>query len=160
LVGLLVAFAIGLASARLTASLRHLGKSRKVFLSYSRSERELARRITSGLQAAGIKVWIDEEHLLPGAALIPAVDSAMSEADSVVAILSQSPGPVVVHEIQRARASGTPVIPVLSHASDMPDLVAGFQYVDFSDFKQGMSRLINAVQQARRAPDSEPQEDA
>lgn len=37
-----------------------------VFISYSRRDAEMTRRIVSFLRAQGIKVWVDNEKLVPG----------------------------------------------------------------------------------------------
>jgi hypothetical protein len=145
IIGALVAFSAGLASNYLTAGLRRLGRVKRVFISYSRNEREMARRISASLQEAGLKVWLDEDQLAPGANLVPAVDGALNDADYVVAILSGSPSPFATHEIQEARASGKIVIPVLSNAIEIPDIIADLQHVDLTDYQRGISHLIKAI---------------
>ena len=60
-----------------------------VFLSYSSRDHEIVARIERDLQLAGIGVWRDSTHVMPGDALSEAIfHDGMSECDHAVVYLT------------------------------------------------------------------------
>ena len=59
----------------------------KLFLSYSSSDRELARGLISRLVAEGFEVWQDEE-VAPGDNWALAIGKALEESDAMIVLLS------------------------------------------------------------------------
>lgn len=59
-----------------------------VFLSYSWTDKPLARRVAEGLDASGCRVWIDEGQLRVGDSLVESISEALDRVDFVVALVS------------------------------------------------------------------------
>lgn len=59
-----------------------------VFLSYSWSDKPLARDLKAGLDAAGCRVWIDEGELRVGDSIVESVSAALDQVDFVVVLVS------------------------------------------------------------------------
>jgi hypothetical protein len=87
----------------------------KVFISYSRQDREFAGWLKDALTRAGIGASLDVFDLEPGADFASAIRDAIQTADAVVAIVSDSPiaGYVGV-EIGMAVGLGKRVVAVLA----------------------------------------------
>ena len=87
----------------------------RVFISYSRQDREFAEWIKDALTRAGIGAYLDVSDLEPGADFASAIRDAIQTADAVVAILSDSPiaGNVGL-EIGIAAGLGKRVVAVLA----------------------------------------------
>ena len=61
----------------------------QVFLSYSRKDEEPMRLIAKSLRAQGIKVWVDNEKLIPGTPIWEdEVEKAIRDAVAIVVVLS------------------------------------------------------------------------
>jgi hypothetical protein len=60
----------------------------KVFLSYARPERELAKELASHLNQAGYHVWNTEEEILPGDNFAEKIAQALEDSDAMVVLLS------------------------------------------------------------------------
>lgn len=67
-----------------------MSETKKVFISYAREDKSLARRLFRDLQAAGAEPWLDEESILPGQRWKVAISSAIRESDFFLALLSSS----------------------------------------------------------------------
>jgi hypothetical protein len=60
-----------------------------VFMSYSRRDEEVMRRIVTFLRNNGIKVWVDNERLIPGTPIWEAeIEKAIVGAGAIVVVLS------------------------------------------------------------------------
>ncbi len=54
------------------------------FISYSHDDKSFARRVHAGLQARGIRCWLDEKDLRPGDVMIDAITDAIRLTDKVL----------------------------------------------------------------------------
>lgn len=121
-----------------------------VFFSYSRSDRELARRLRKDLCAGGLAVWSDRELDLGGRWLTE-ISIAISESRAV--ILLATPAALtskwVMREIDAAQTLGIPVIPLLAEGarySDLPVNLAGINGVDLADgYKVSVNMIVTGV---------------
>ena len=60
------------------------------FLSHSSSDKILVRQVAADLDANGVKVWLDERELLPGARLVTGLAEALDAADYVLLFVSDA----------------------------------------------------------------------
>jgi TIR domain len=60
----------------------------QLFVSYAHADREFARKMADRLEAKGHSVWLPEKDLLPGENWARAMDSALSRAEVMVALVS------------------------------------------------------------------------
>lgn len=59
-----------------------------VFLSYSWADKQLARELKAGLDAAGCRVWIDEGELRVGDSMVESISAALDQVDFVAVLVS------------------------------------------------------------------------
>ncbi len=62
-----------------------------VFLSYAREDADYARELRSGLEAAGIKVWFDQDSLRSGDSFHPKIEQCITrDCSCFIAIVSRT----------------------------------------------------------------------
>ncbi|MCP4267928.1 MAG: toll/interleukin-1 receptor domain-containing protein [Candidatus Brocadiaceae bacterium] len=131
---------------------------KKIFISYARIDKDMARRVFERLQKTeGIEPWFDEESLLPGAKWRPEIRKAIRESDFFLALVSsnsnQSRG-VRHSELDQALdilkefpINARYLIPVRLNDCQMPrDELDEISWVDvFPNFDAGIHRLIRGI---------------
>ena len=60
------------------------------FISYSHSDKSVARRLHDALQGRGIRCWLDEHQILPGDDLFDVVDRGIKMWDKVILLCSKA----------------------------------------------------------------------
>ena len=124
----------------------------QVFLSYSRKDEEPMRLIAKYLRVQGIKVWVDNEKLIPGTRVWEnEIEKAIIKATAVVVILSPDARDSiwVRREISFAELHNKRTVPVLARRKpddSMPLSLATTQYVDIRvDEEKGLNLLKAAL---------------
>lgn len=110
----------------------------QVFLSYSRTDLEIAKQVRTGLAAANIRVWMDDE-IPPGTPWDEAIATGIRESRLLVVLISANTvvkPKEVKREMAVAEGSGVPVLPVRVDGSDWGTtfayLLANTQWADIS----------------------------
>lgn len=123
-----------------------------VFMSYSRIDEEVMRRITTFLRNQGIKVWVDNEELVPGTPIWEEeIENAINGAFAVVVVLSPDAkgSEWVRREITYADQYEKRVFPVLVNSdedSSIPIRLITRQFVDIrSNEEVGLNSLSAAI---------------
>ena len=123
-----------------------------VFMSYSRIDEEFMRRITTFLRKQGIKVWVDNENLIPGTPIWEEeIERAINGAFAVVVVLSADAkrSEWVRREITYADQYEKRVFPVLvggDEDSSIPIRLITRQFVDIrSNEEVGLNSLSAAI---------------
>jgi hypothetical protein len=130
-----------------------------VFLSYSRDDKKIVRRVAEGLRKAGIQVWFDEESIKLGSDFVEEIERGLDAADFVVVFIS--PGLMSSAWAQKELSfamsrqfSGqrVPLIPILLADTDMPPLLRTIQYLDLRDGEtdRAIALLVDAIRRPRR----------
>lgn len=120
-----------------------------VFLSYSRSDRDLASRVREDLTAQGVEVWSDRRLGL-GGSWLAAISAAIDGAHAVVVLATPAAlaSQWVMREVEAARALGRRIVPVLAGETrfgDLPAVLAGINGVDLADgYEESISMLAEA----------------
>lgn len=130
-----------------------------VFISYSRRNADIMRRIHADLLAAELLVWTDE-NLIPGTeSWKNAIENAIQNAGCVVVILTPDSKQSiwVERELDYARACALPIIPVLARGenevSAVPFELINAQRVDIrGDYAGNIRHLITAVRDSIDRP--------
>jgi WD40 repeat protein len=108
----------------------------RIFISYARIDgAELAGRLRVDLQKSGHIPWLDVERIAGGESWTPAIESALDDANVVLALLSQGSymSEICRAEQLRALRKGKCVIPVLARTpADVPLHLETKNYRDFS----------------------------
>jgi hypothetical protein len=115
--------------ARATKSLT---RTQRIFVSYSRDEKDYARALTEALLSRGAKVWIDENELQPGTNLKSSVSSAIEGSNTVVAVLSNYMGAHLKEELRTAVERHVPIYAIIPAGQRVP-----------REFEQMTDRLIH-----------------
>lgn len=123
----------------------------KIFISYAHPDRKAAERIASALSKARLEAFFDEKSLSPGENWIAAIQSALSEAGYLLALISTaSLKSIWVRQEWTAMLSrqlkgtcGGVVIPLRLEDVELPLLLSTIQQIDlFPDFDAGVAALI------------------
>jgi hypothetical protein len=136
-----------------------------VFLSYHSGDRLWVTRLETALKGKGIRVWIDQEQILPGDRFVDALQHGLESCDSVALVVSLEAlgSSWVQDEYQRAltlsNSSGRDLrlIPLLLEDLELPGFLANRQYVDFRDgsrFNQAVDQLVRGI--TGKAGDEKP----
>lgn len=105
-----------------------------VFLSYSRRDYFFAEMLAIKLEAAGLKLWRDQDSIRAGDDWRHSIESGIAESLAVVVALSSesAESPYVTYEWAYAIGMGKTIVPVkLSDCTMHPRLEVN-QYIDFS----------------------------
>lgn len=123
-----------------------------IFISYSRRDDEVMRRVAFHLRDQGFKVWVDNEKLIPGTpAWEDAIEKAINSAFAVVVVLSPDSknSEWVRREITYADQFNKRVFPVLVKGSEeesLPLRLVTRQFVDLrKDEGAGLKALVDAI---------------
>ncbi|WP_411726569.1 TIR domain-containing protein [Methyloglobulus sp.] len=123
-----------------------------VFLSHNSQDKPIVRELAQALKSRGLRVWLDEEQLVPGQPWQEALETIIKTTHaSAVLIGEDGLGPWESPEMRACLAEFVkrklPVIPVLlSNASAKPELplfLQAFTWVDLRDglTDQGLDKL-------------------
>jgi TolB-like protein/Tfp pilus assembly protein PilF len=87
--------------------------SAHVFLSYASDDAEVAQKVCSSVEAAGLRCWMAPRDVKPGAQYADAIVRAINDAKTVVLVMSASAvdSAHVAREIERAASKRKPIIP-------------------------------------------------
>jgi hypothetical protein len=124
------------------------------FMSYSREDALLQKRVLTGLRERGINVWVDIENLIPGSpAWDREIERAIRGAAGSIVLLSPNSNNSewVRREISFAEQNEKRIFPVLIHGDEddsIPLRLSDHQRVDLRrDFDAGLDQLANALQE-------------
>ena len=122
------------------------------FMSYSRDDADLQRRIVAELRGRGINVWVDTENLIPGSSVWEReIERSIRAAAGIIVLLSpgSNDSEWVRREISFAEQNEKRIFPVLVRGDEddsIPLRLSNHQYVDLrSPSPQGMDDLANAL---------------
>ncbi|MDX1377308.1 MAG: toll/interleukin-1 receptor domain-containing protein, partial [Anaerolineales bacterium] len=123
-----------------------------VFVSYSRKDEAVMRRIVKHLRAQGIKVWVDNEKLIPGTPVWEyEIEKAIKGASAIVVVLSPEAkkSEWVLREITLADQYQKRAFPILvdgRNEDSIPFRLITRQYVDIrTDESTGLNALSSAI---------------
>ena len=122
------------------------------FMSYSRDDADLQRRIAAELRGRGINVWVDVESLIPGSpAWEREIERSIRAATALIVLLSPASNNSewVRREISFAEQNAKRIFPVLVSGDEddsIPLRLANHQFVDLRrHFHIGMDELARAL---------------
>ena len=126
----------------------------KVFLSYSSTDAELARRLALDLRSVNIDVWLDQWQLGVGEEIAQKIDKGVEQADFVIVLLTRASvaSKWVQHEwrqkvLNEAQTQRVAVIPVRGEVCEIPDFLAQRSSADISggSYPQGFRYLLEIL---------------
>lgn len=128
-------------------------RTHDIFLSYSRKDARVMRRLFADLKAAGFTMWTDED-LTPGApSWMQAIETAIRSSGCMVVIMTPDAkkSPWVERELTHASAFGIPIFPLLARGdekSSVPLILSSHQWADIRrerDYRMSTRKLMRAV---------------
>jgi WD40 repeat protein len=129
-------------------------QSLDVFISYSRSDSEFARRLNDALQVQGKTTWFDQESIASGADFQKEIYRGIATADNFLFVLSPRAvkSPYCADEVAYAASLNKRFVPLLYQSvntQDLPPELAAVQWVDFSPQEKGFltsfSQLVRTL---------------
>lgn len=123
-----------------------------IFMSYSRKDEEHMRQIAKFLRGQGLKVWVDNEKLIPGTPIWEEeVEKGIRNASAIVVVLSpdSKSSEWVRREISMADQHHKRVFPVLVRGDETSSITLRLinrQYVDLrANSEKGLKSLSEAI---------------
>ncbi len=136
----------------------------EVFISYSRNDGDLARKLNNELQLYGKTTWFDQESIVEGVDFGDEIRKGIDSADNFLFIISPKSiaSPYCDTEVSHAVRSGKRIITVLAEplpvavaddSNKFPILhpaLARVQWIDFKkSFSTGMGQLLRTLETDR-----------
>lgn len=148
----LIGFILGSYSNEIVAVVRRLPQAKRVFLSYSQDDKQKADTIAKLLRAAGVRVWMADEQIMPGDKWMKEVEIAIQNADSLMVLVPSIPSPLIKSEITSAIDKKKKIIPVVPRNINVDEelflnypILSSFSAIQFSDDDtDAISKLIEA----------------
>jgi TIR domain-containing protein len=105
----------------------------KVFISYSHSDKEWARKFAETIASSGVEVWFDEFNIKPGQPLVEALEKGLRESDAVVLLINAENvnRPNLFFEIGAALGMNKAIIPVVPKDFEYSKLPLPLQRIKF-----------------------------
>lgn len=122
---------------------------KQAFISYSRKDKTFAARLYEDLEFRGLPVWLDTRDIPAGEVWSREIEQAITACPFFLLLLS--PHAVTSEYVRReyrfALAQSLKIIPLLVTPCEIPEDIAHRQYIDMSDYQQGLMRLIRVFPQ-------------
>jgi WD40 repeat protein len=144
-----------LQEAFIAASLRQPpAESLNVFISYSRADSDLARKLNEALQIQGKTTWFDQESIASGTDFAEEIQQGIRASDNFLFILSPRSvkSPYCAQEVEYAAALKKRFVTVLHQPIEPTDLhpeLAKVQWIDFAgsdrDFNANLNQLVRTI---------------
>ena len=134
-------------------------KQSLMFFSYARADAEFALKLAKSLRSVGANVWIDQLDIQAGEHWDRAVEQALTEAGSLLIILSPAATDSrnVMDEVSFALEKNKRVLPVVYKPCNIPFRLRTIQHVDFTaDFDHGLERLLSDLAIKRTTEQLQP----
>jgi TIR domain len=118
------------------------------FISYNSKDYRFVDRLTTGLRALGVRVWLDRVEIRPGDSLRGRLQAAIENAEHVIVVLSDNSVHSTWVNVELSAALAKQrlenrrlVIPVLYRKCEIPLFLADLAFVDFTDSRKFQTRL-------------------
>jgi hypothetical protein len=122
---------------------------RRIYLAYSRQDRDIVRSLSRLLRSSTDAVWLDDQDIEPGQPWIKAIEQQVLSADQVLVLVSKASiaSELVTGEIDLALRYDKPIVPVLLDRNiRLPPSLARFQALDLSHLTRGATVSRSAIE--------------
>jgi len=119
----------------------------KVFISYARENRPLAKQLQRDLLRTGVEVFIDYENIRGGDSLPARISAALDWCNTLILLWSADSmeSYYVSQEWGNAFQMQKRIIPCVFDGSELPPLLRSLLYLDFSSYAEGYAQLCRAL---------------
>jgi hypothetical protein len=126
-----------------------------IFLCHTAVDKPFVRRLAAGLEAHGVRYWLDEAEIKVGDSLIEKIREGLDEVDYVAVVLS--PDSVESRWVKREldvalnqEISGRTVrvLPIMHRNCEPPSFLLGKFYADFRDeaqYAEAFRKLVESI---------------
>lgn len=138
-----------------------MAKHYDVFISYSASDKDIARKIEANLEGSGLEAWTDTD-LKPGEDFVEAIDKAIAQCQVLVLLVSDkylSSGWASYERalaMKMARESGKTLVPVIltgdANQLALPVSLQQFQAIDAGVGAEKIADIVRIAASKRKAP--------
>jgi hypothetical protein len=118
---------------------------KRLFISYSRADKEYVKHLVEVLRKQEFDIWFDEQ-IPVGQGWDDVLEAQIKKADAMVLVLSKTSvaSENVKDEIAFSKHSNVPVIPIQIEECDVPLRMMRTQFIDFTKgFDLGAQRLVD-----------------
>ncbi|WP_338764887.1 TIR domain-containing protein [Bernardetia sp. ABR2-2B] len=128
-----------------------------VFVSYSRTDGDIARKLNESLQIAGKTTWFDQESIASGADFQKEIYEGIQNADNIVFILSPESilSPYCADEVEFAQKLGKRFVTLLYREIDTKELPTAFSTVQWIDFRTNYTKFDKQFAEVLRTLDTD-----
>ena len=126
-----------------------------VFIGYSRRDEDVMRKIVVFLRSNGIRVWVDNEKLVPGTPVWEAeIEKALRTCSAMVVLLSPDAKQSVWvrRELSFAESYGKRIYPILVRGDSKSSLPLRLITSQFIDMRSESERALETLATALRGP--------
>jgi len=122
----------------------------KIFISYSRVDRQIADKIKSNLTAMAETVWIDRDEIIGGELWRAQIVEAIENCNTFILVLSSTSvkSKYVLQELNVADTERKRILPVKIESVEIPKemklQLSGLQKIDLSR-KDGWKTLLKSI---------------
>jgi len=129
-------------------------ESLDVFISYSRADSDIARKLNNELQLQGKTTWFDQESIASGADFAREIEQGIQSSDNFLFILSPQSvnSPYCAMEVEYAAKLNKRFVTLLHRSVNSADLhpeLAKVQWIDFNqnegDFNANFNQLVRTL---------------
>lgn len=129
---------------------RYLDVRRRVFVSYSEFDRELAQIVGNNLNKKGFKVFLSLDSIKPGEPFKARLEHALNDSDVLVFFVPQQIGDGARKELRFAVEQHLKIVPIVTSASgSMPPAIREIKPIDLKgitgDAATDISKLMESV---------------
>lgn len=123
----------------------------KVFISYSHSDRDWARKLVEAISGAGLSVWFDETDIKPGQHLVDELEKGLRTSDAIVFLIDPDnvDGPNVFFEMGAALGMNKTIIPVVPagfEPNELPLPLRRIRYLVRTSPEETGKELVAAIE--------------
>src|SRR6185503_10692011 len=127
---------------------------KQLFISYSRNDTEITRRITERFQKDGLDAWVDWQDIPPSIDWMQEIQKGIEDADVFLYLVSPDSisSPICAEEVKHAVSNGKRIIPVVVRDFDArtaPSTITHLNWIFFSrpqdDFERSFGQVWTAI---------------
>jgi len=128
-----------------------------VFISYSRTDGDIARKFNESLQVTGKTTWFDQESIAFGADFQKEIYEGIQHADNIIFILSPESilSPYCADEVEYAQKLGKRFITLLYREIDTHELHGALSAVQWIDFRTNTTKFEKQFAEVLRTLDTD-----
>lgn len=134
--------------------------TKNIFMSYSRRELGFVDDLVGKLEGENYEVWLDYRALIPGTPWKEQIDQGLSEADTVLLVVSKAAlaSEYVALEWRHFLETKQRFILLIFEAVDLPKELEQFEWVDFrGSYAAGLKELFSQLKQPIKEEHSVPE---